>query len=46
MNTVEMNSEEIYFHLIEAARLMGTTAEEFIKTLNEFLEVLKRYGNK
>lgn len=32
--------------LIEAAKQMSITAEEFMKALNQILEVLKSYGNE
>ena len=32
--------------LIEAAKQMSITAEEFIKVINQVLEVLKQYGNE
>lgn len=43
---IEVDFEETNLRMIETARAFGITAEEFVKALNEILEVLKRYGNE
>lgn len=41
-----MTIEQAQLGLIEAAKKMSVTAEEFIQAINQVVEVLKSYGNE